>query len=73
MIVIGIIINVLVVISILSVFFWVRNNYYNVFEGYYRLIGWMGLVIIWIFVVFGNVYDLKFGEWRLDVYFLIFI
>ncbi|KAK4663409.1 hypothetical protein QC763_000030 [Podospora pseudopauciseta] len=67
----GIITNVLVVISILSAFPWVRNNHHNVFEGHHRLIGWMGLATTWIFVVLGNAYDLKLGEWRLDAHSLI--
>ncbi|KAK0726567.1 hypothetical protein B0T21DRAFT_292872 [Apiosordaria backusii] len=67
----GIITNVLVVISILSAFPWVRNNHHNVFEGHHRLIGWLGLATTWIFVVLGNAYDLKLGEWRLDAHSLI--
>lgn len=67
----GIITNVLVMISILSAFPWVRNNHHNVFEGHHRLIGWLGLATTWIFVVLGNAYDLKSGEWRVDAHSLI--
>ncbi|KEZ43969.1 hypothetical protein SAPIO_CDS4179 [Scedosporium apiospermum] len=62
----GIITNVLVLISILSAFPWVRNNYHNVFEGHHRFIGWLGLAATWIFVILGNFYDIKLGQWRAD-------
>jgi hypothetical protein len=39
----GIVTSVLVIISILSAFPWVRNNYHNAFEKHHRFIGWLGL------------------------------
>ncbi|KAK3989023.1 hypothetical protein QBC44DRAFT_370394 [Cladorrhinum sp. PSN332] len=62
----GIITNVMVIISVLSAFPWVRNNHHNVFERHHRFIGWLGLATTWIFVVLGNTYDIKLGEWRHD-------
>ncbi|PKS08485.1 hypothetical protein jhhlp_004868 [Lomentospora prolificans] len=70
-IVAGVITNVLVLISILSAFPWVRNNYHNVFEGHHRFIGWLGLAATWIFVILGNFYDIKLGHWRIDAEFLL--
>ncbi|EEY22342.1 conserved hypothetical protein [Verticillium alfalfae VaMs.102] len=39
----GIITSILVIISILSAFPWVRNNHHNTFERHHRFIGWLGL------------------------------
>ncbi|SPO02046.1 related to non-ribosomal peptide synthetase [Cephalotrichum gorgonifer] len=60
----GVITNVFVLISILSAFPWVRNNYHNMFESHHRFIGWLGLAATWAFVILGNFYDVKAGEWR---------
>ncbi|KAK0750507.1 hypothetical protein B0T18DRAFT_437692 [Schizothecium vesticola] len=62
----GIVTNVLVIISILSAFPWVRNYHHNVFETHHRFIGWLGIATSWMFVVMGNSYDIKLGEWRVD-------
>ncbi|OAL44904.1 hypothetical protein IQ07DRAFT_520872 [Pyrenochaeta sp. DS3sAY3a] len=62
----GIVTNVFIIISVLSAFPWVRNTYHNVFEKHHRFIGWLGLAFTWIFVVMGNSYDLKRGEWHAD-------
>ncbi|KAK3316857.1 hypothetical protein B0H66DRAFT_306716 [Apodospora peruviana] len=62
----GIITNVLVIISVLSAFPWVRNTHHNVFERHHRFIGWLGLATTWGFVIMGNSYDIKVGEWRSD-------
>ena len=67
----GIVTSVLVIISILSAFPWVRNNYHNTFEKHHRFIGWLGLAATWAFVVLGNSYDIKHGEWRADANTLI--
>ncbi|KAK4150017.1 hypothetical protein C8A00DRAFT_18382 [Chaetomidium leptoderma] len=62
----GIITNVAVIISVLSAFPWIRNNYHNTFERHHRFIGWLGIAATWVFVVLGNTYDIKRGEWRHD-------
>lgn len=41
----GIVTNVLVIISVLSAFPWVRNYHHNVFERHHRFIGWLGLAV----------------------------
>ncbi|KAF2010669.1 hypothetical protein BU24DRAFT_356712 [Aaosphaeria arxii CBS 175.79] len=72
----GIITNVLIIVSVLSAFPWVRNTYHNVFEKHHRFIGWLGLAVriqptTWMFVVMGNAYDIKVGEWRADAHTLL--
>ncbi|KAJ4355466.1 uncharacterized protein N0V89_003482 [Didymosphaeria variabile] len=67
----GIVTNIFIIISVLSAFPWVRNTYHNVFEKQHRFIGWLGLATTWIFVVMGNVYDVKTGQWRSDAHALI--
>ncbi|PVG02815.1 hypothetical protein CPB86DRAFT_544846 [Serendipita vermifera] len=62
----GIITNILVIISILSAFPWVRNTHHNVFERHHRFIGWLGLAATWIFVILGNTYDITARRWRAD-------
>ncbi|RMZ74312.1 non-ribosomal peptide synthetase [Pyrenophora seminiperda CCB06] len=62
----GIITNVFIIISIVSAFPWVRNTYHNVFERHHRFVGWLGLAMTWVFVILGNSYDIKKGEWRSD-------
>ncbi|OBT48848.1 hypothetical protein VE00_00664 [Pseudogymnoascus sp. WSF 3629] len=52
----GIITNVLVIISVLSAFPWVRNYHHNT---------------TWFFVVLGNTYNITLGEWRVDTYSLL--
>ncbi|KAF1961009.1 hypothetical protein CC80DRAFT_523216 [Byssothecium circinans] len=64
----GIVTNVFIIISVLSAFPWVRNTYHNVFEKHHRFVGWLGLATTWIFVVMGNVYDIKVGQWRTDTH-----
>ncbi|KAL2268045.1 hypothetical protein VTJ83DRAFT_2891 [Remersonia thermophila] len=67
----GIITNVAVIISVLSAFPWIRNNYHNTFERHHRFIGWLGIAATWVFVITGNTYDIKTGEWRSDANSLI--
>lgn len=67
----GIITNILIIISVLSAFPWVRNTYHNVFEKHHRFIGWLGLAMTWVFVIMGNTYDIKRGEWRSDTHSLL--
>ncbi|KAL6705995.1 hypothetical protein ACN47E_006097 [Coniothyrium glycines] len=67
----GIVTNVFIIISVLSAFPWVRNTYHNVFEKHHRFVGWLGLATTWIFVVMGNLYDIKTGQWRTDSHSLL--
>ncbi|KFA71459.1 hypothetical protein S40288_08015 [Stachybotrys chartarum IBT 40288] len=67
----GIITSILVMISILSAFPWVRNNYHNTFERHHRFIGWIGLASTWAFVILGNTFDIRTGEWRSDAHILL--
>jgi hypothetical protein len=65
-IVAGVITNILVFVSVLSAFPWVRNYHHNIFETHHRFIGWLGLATTWVFVILGNTYDSRIGAWRLD-------
>ncbi|TRM69136.1 hypothetical protein BD626DRAFT_543984 [Schizophyllum amplum] len=38
---------------------WVRNHHHNVFEGYHRLVGWLGVLFTWLFTVLSDSYDLE--------------
>ncbi|KAL2144176.1 hypothetical protein VTI28DRAFT_9467 [Corynascus sepedonium] len=67
----GIITNVAVFISVMSAFPWIRNNYHNTFERHHRFIGWLGIAATWVFVITGNSYDFKTGEWRPEAQSLI--
>ncbi|KAH6649464.1 hypothetical protein F5144DRAFT_634978 [Chaetomium tenue] len=67
----GIITNVAVIISVLSAVPWIRNNYHNTFERHHRFIGWLGIAATWVFVVLGDLYDIKTGEWRSDSHSLL--
>ncbi|KAJ1305452.1 hypothetical protein OPQ81_000462 [Rhizoctonia solani] len=59
----GIVTSVAVTISVISAFPWIRNQHHNVFERHHRFIGWLGLVATWIFVILGNGFDPRTGEW----------
>ena len=39
--VMGVVTNLLILISVLSAFPWLRNNFHNVFERHHRFIGWL--------------------------------
>ncbi|TVY80783.1 Adenylate-forming reductase [Lachnellula suecica] len=67
----GIVTNLMIIISVLSAYPWVRNYHHNVFEGYHRFIGWLGLAATWSFVILGNQYDLNEGRWRANANSLI--
>ncbi|KAF1915924.1 hypothetical protein BDU57DRAFT_538289 [Ampelomyces quisqualis] len=67
----GIITNVFIIVSVLSAFPWIRNTYHNVFEKHHRFVGWMGLAMTWVFVVMGDLYDIKRGEWHTDSHSLL--
>ncbi|KAI5374829.1 hypothetical protein J4E82_006507 [Alternaria postmessia] len=67
----GIITNFFIIVSVLSAFPWVRNTYHNVFEKHHRFVGWLGLAMTWVFVIMGNTYDIKRGEWRTTAHSLL--
>ncbi|KAH7359288.1 hypothetical protein B0T11DRAFT_244541 [Plectosphaerella cucumerina] len=60
-----------VIISVMSAFPWVRNNHHNTFERHHRFIGWLGLAATWVFVILGNVYDIKSGQWSTSAHTLL--
>ncbi|KAL2753549.1 hypothetical protein ACRALDRAFT_1035914 [Sodiomyces alcalophilus JCM 7366] len=64
----GVITAAFVIVSALSAFPWVRNNHHNTFERHHRFIGWLGLAATWTFVILGNTYDIRTGEWRADTW-----
>ncbi|KUJ12179.1 uncharacterized protein LY89DRAFT_757888 [Mollisia scopiformis] len=67
----GIITNLLVIISVLSAFPWIRNKHHNIFERHHRFIGWLGLAATWCFVILGDTYDYTLGVWRTDAHALL--
>ncbi|KAE8447518.1 hypothetical protein EG329_010648 [Mollisiaceae sp. DMI_Dod_QoI] len=67
----GVITNVLIIVSVLSAFPWIRNYHHNIFERHHRFIGWLGLAATWCFVILGNTYDITRGEWRTDAHSLL--
>ncbi|PBP15806.1 hypothetical protein BUE80_DR013445 [Diplocarpon rosae] len=62
----GVITILFVSTALLSAFPWIRNTHHNVFERYHRFCGWLGLAATWSFVILGNLYDTKRGQWRTD-------
>ncbi|KAF4975878.1 hypothetical protein FZEAL_7390, partial [Fusarium zealandicum] len=67
----GVITSTLVCASVISAFPWIQltrvaSNHHNTFEKYHRFTGWLGLAVNWVFVILGNLYDIKRGEWRSD-------
>ncbi|KAF8806530.1 hypothetical protein BYT27DRAFT_7101950 [Phlegmacium glaucopus] len=64
--VMGVLTNIVVGVSIISAFPWIRNAHHNVFERCHRFMGWLGLVFTWIFVVLGHGYDLETHSWIRD-------
>ncbi|KAF9470004.1 hypothetical protein BDZ94DRAFT_1151315 [Collybia nuda] len=62
----GVITSIVVGISIVSAFPWVRNTHHNVFERHHRFMGWVGLLSTWIFIVLGDSYDLTTHSWNPD-------
>ncbi|KAJ7928454.1 hypothetical protein B0H13DRAFT_2652929 [Mycena leptocephala] len=62
----GVVTSVAVFISIASALPWVRDSHHNIFEGYHRMVGWLGLVSTWIFVVLGDSYDITTHSWHPD-------
>ncbi|GJJ08479.1 hypothetical protein Clacol_002697 [Clathrus columnatus] len=62
-IVMGVVTNVLILISVLSAFPWLRNNFHNIFERHHRFIGWLGLITTWIFVILSDSYDPVTKKW----------
>ncbi|KAF9012494.1 hypothetical protein BDQ17DRAFT_1419878 [Cyathus striatus] len=62
----GVITNIVVGISIISAFPWIRNTHHNIFERHHRFMGWLGLIATWIFVILGESYDLNTHSWNPD-------
>ncbi|KAF8586296.1 hypothetical protein K439DRAFT_1646325 [Ramaria rubella] len=62
--VMGVITNLLIFVSVLSAFPWLRNNFHNVFERLHRFAGWLGLVSTWVFVILYDCFDPALGRWN---------
>ncbi|KAJ7350454.1 hypothetical protein DFH08DRAFT_110779 [Mycena albidolilacea] len=62
----GVITSVAIFISIASALPWVREAHHNVFEGHHRLVGWLGLLFTWLFVVLGDSYNATTHSWHAD-------
>ncbi|KAJ7662772.1 hypothetical protein DFH06DRAFT_987216 [Mycena polygramma] len=60
----GFVTTAAIFVSILCALPWVRDHHHNVFEGYHRLVGWLGLVATWVFVVLGDSYDHVTHTWN---------
>ncbi|KAM0232855.1 hypothetical protein ACHAP5_010620, partial [Fusarium lateritium] len=60
----GVVTSILICVSVISAIPWIRNNHHNTFERYHRFIGWLGVAMTWVFVILGNVNDVKHDEWR---------
>ncbi|KAF8855045.1 hypothetical protein BDZ45DRAFT_757790 [Acephala macrosclerotiorum] len=67
----GVLTNTLIIISILSAFSWIRNTHHNISEKHHRFIGWLGLAATRIFIILGDTYDLRSGQWRTDTHNLL--
>ncbi|CUA67991.1 Vacuolar membrane protease [Rhizoctonia solani] len=67
----GVVTSLAVTISVISAFPWIRNQHHNVFERHHRFIGWLGLLATWIFVILGNGFDPRTGEWTATGYHMI--
>ncbi|KAK2460547.1 hypothetical protein APHAL10511_007017 [Amanita phalloides] len=57
---------VLVGLTALSAFPWIRNNHHNVFERHHRFIGWLGLFSNWSFVILFDLWDTEERRWNLS-------
>jgi hypothetical protein len=44
------------------------STHHNMFERHHRFVGWLGLAATWVFVVTGNVYDIKTGQWATNAH-----
>ncbi|KAI0262918.1 hypothetical protein BC834DRAFT_971733 [Gloeopeniophorella convolvens] len=64
--IIGTITNIAVIISAISAFPWVRNTHHNVFERHHRFVGWLGLILTWVFTILGDSYNLETRRWDLS-------
>ncbi|KIK09279.1 hypothetical protein K443DRAFT_127733 [Laccaria amethystina LaAM-08-1] len=60
----GVVTNVVIGLSIISAFPWVRNRHHNVFERHHRFLGWAGLIFTWIFVILGDSHDSETHTWN---------
>ncbi|KAI9457759.1 hypothetical protein BJY52DRAFT_1374377 [Lactarius psammicola] len=64
--IIGAITNIAVIVSAISAFPWVRNTHHNVFERHHRFVGWLGLVLTWVFTILGDSYNPDTRTWNLS-------
>ncbi|KAI0303414.1 hypothetical protein B0F90DRAFT_1626504 [Multifurca ochricompacta] len=64
--IVGTITNIVVIISALSAFPWVRNTHHNIFERHHRFVGWLGLILTWVFTILGDSYNPETRTWNLS-------
>ncbi|KAJ7617629.1 hypothetical protein DFH06DRAFT_1306780 [Mycena polygramma] len=59
----GVVTTVAVFVSMASAIPWVRNTHHNIFEVFHRVVGWIGLISTWVFVVLGDSYNHQTHSW----------
>ncbi|KAI9433999.1 hypothetical protein H4582DRAFT_2081671 [Lactarius indigo] len=64
--VIGTITNISAIVTAMSAFPWVRNTHHNVFERHHRFVGWLSLVLIWVFTILEDSYNPDNRSWKLS-------
>ncbi|KAH8983546.1 hypothetical protein EDB86DRAFT_2811455 [Lactarius hatsudake] len=64
--IVGAITNIAVIVSAISAFPWVRNTHHNIFERHHRFVGWLGLVLTWVFTILGDSYNPDTRTWNLS-------
>ncbi|KAN0077348.1 hypothetical protein V8E55_011203 [Tylopilus felleus] len=65
----GVISTIVLLITMIAGFPWVRNTHHNVFERNHRFFGWTSLVMTWVYTVLTNTYDVTDEKWdRSGVY-----
>ncbi|KAH9057127.1 hypothetical protein EDB83DRAFT_2506802 [Lactarius deliciosus] len=64
--IVGAITNIAVIVSAISAFPWVRNTHHNIFERHHRFVGWLGLILTWVFTILGDSYNPDTRTWNLS-------
>jgi hypothetical protein len=65
--VIGAMTNIAVIVCAMSAIPWVRNTHHNVFERHHRFVGWLGLVLTWVFTILSDLYNPDTKTWDISV------
>ncbi|KAH9171512.1 hypothetical protein EDB89DRAFT_1852291 [Lactarius sanguifluus] len=64
--VVGTIANIAAIVTAISAFPWVRNTHHNIFERHHRFVGWLSLVLIWVFTILEDSYNPDNRTWNLS-------